>query len=1679
MTVSLSHYTFDEKLHEGADVVLYRGHRDADGERVTLKVPRSEHPGARDLAKLRHEQGILHELSELPAVVRAHRLEKYGDGLALVLEDLDGLPLSALLRTRRLALDELLRLSIALVAVMAELHRRRIIHKDIKPQNIICDREVRRVRLTGFGVATRLSQEMPRAVAPDAIEGTLAYMSPEQTGRMNRAMDYRADYYSLGVTLYEVLTGALPFDAATPMEMVHSHIARTPVPPHERAASIPASLSAIVMKLLAKAAEDRYQSAYGLAADLRRCQAQLEAGTPDEVFPLGRSDHTDELHIPPKLYGRAREGVALAAAFDRIRLGGAELLLVKGSAGVGKSSLVSESHRLVAQHGGYFVAGKFDQFNRSVPYASFAQAFRELCQQLLTERPESLSRWKDELGAALGPSARILIDIIPELELLVGPQPAAPVLGPTETKNRFNLVFQEFVHVCATEQHPLVLFLDDLQWADPGSLRLLHLLLNAPERRHLLIVGAYRGNEVNVAHPLVLTLDDLRKSGGTMSEIKLGALAPDDILALLVDTLSCTAEKVAPLARVVQEKTHGNPFFINRFLAALHAEGLLRFDAPSGSFAWNIDAIRAHQVTDNVVDFMAGKIQELAPETIRVLELAACIGHRFDLHTLSRLNEQTSARTAAQLWEALEEGMAIPIDMEYRFLHLRSASSDSTSDEEFNVAYRFVHDRVHQAAYSLLNERRREETHLRLGRLLWADSGGAPQDEILFDLVNHMNIGAALITEPADRLELGRLNLAAGKKAKAATAYQTAAAYLESGMTLLADAAWDLDYDLAFGLHAERAECEYLSGRFDQAERLFEVLLARARSTRELLQIHELRVLLYCMQGHPGKSLDAGRAALALLDVAVPSKPEELQAALGAEFAAVQVNLAGREILSLRHAPPLANADVESSMRLLVGMCPAAYFTDAMLLAWLGVKQVNLSLIHGHCNLSAYAFMLYGLVSAGVLGRYEEAYQFGRLALDLNEQFDNADLVAKLNFIFGSFISHFRRPLRESLPYLEHARRAGLESGDFQYASFGACISPLARLSLGDALESVREEVDQALLLMQRTQDVLPTSLLTIQRQLIGNLKGETHHRFTLSDDRFDEEAFLASMEAVGLTMVACWYYAANAEVAFLHGDPARALSMAKEAEKRAGTATAMYFTTDLAFFTALSLAARIREAPEAEREEATAALASLEARLATWAESCPENFRHKHLLVLAERAQAAEQDSEALTYYDQAIEWARSGELARDEALANELCANFHLRRGRNRHATTFLGDAYRCYRRWGATAKSAALKVVAAAALDALPAESGRSSEVVTGAQLDVATVLSAAQAIAGELVLDTALERIMRTVVVNAGAQRGFLILERNEKLYVEAMITVEPERVEVRLGTPIGARTDLATTVVRYVARSREAVVLARAGMDRRFAEDPYIASQKPRSILCLALTRGGRLTGVLYLENNAADDSFAAERIEVLGLLASQATITVENALLYEHVQTVTDQLRESNQGLHGANAQLRIELSERVRAESERANLQEQIIRVQRDRLAEMSTPLIPITERIMVMPLIGTMDRLRATQVLETALRGAQGSRAQVVIIDITGMKHVDSGVAGALLSTATALRLVGAEAVLTGIRPEIAQTLVALGVELRSIVTCGTLQSGISFALGKTGESRFLRATTDTRRRGRARSS
>ena len=1349
-------------LWEDGERVFCRAWRlGADGNpgAVLAVLPAAEHPSPASLARLAHEYGLKDELDGAWAV-RPLELGRERGRTMLVFEDPGGEPLERLLGAP-MEVGSFLPLAVSIAAALGKVHRRGLVHKDIKPANILVNRTTGAVKLMGFGIASRLPRERQAPEPPESIAGTLAYMAPEQTGRMNRSIDARSDLYALGVTLYQMLTGALPFSASDPMEWVHCHIARQPVPPAERVPGVPAAVSRIIMKLLAKTAEERYQTAPGLESDLRRCLTQWEARGRIDDFPLGEDDTPDRLLIAEKLYGRAREVDALLAAFDRVVTSGApELVLVSGYSGIGKSAVVHELHKALVPPRGLFASGKFDQYKRDIPYATLVQAFQSLVRTLLGKSEAELASWREALLEALGPNGRLMADLVPELNLVIGEQPPVPELPPQDAQRRFQLVFRRFIGVFARPEHPLALFFDDLQWLDAATLDLLEDLLTQPDVRHLLLIGAYRDNEVDAAHPLRRKLDVVRAVGGKVAEITLAPLAREHLGQLMADALRCEAERAASLVQLVHKKTGGNPFFAIQFVSSLAEEGMLVFDHDAARWSWDLDRIQARGHTDNVVDLMVGKLSRLPAETQTGLQRLACLGSSAEVTTLAIVLERSEELVHTALWPAMCQELV----------------------ERQAVTYRFAHDRVQEAAYSLIPKELRSELHLLIGRQLVAHIPPERRGEAIFGILNQLNRGAALITSRNEREQLAELNLLAGKRAKSATAYASALTYLVAGAALLPQDSWERRHDLAFELELLRAECEFLTGALPEAEQRLAALSTRAASTAERATVVCLRTDLYTALGQSSRAIAVDLDYLRHLGIDWSPHPTEEEARR--EYERIWLQLGSRTIEALIELPLVNDQASLATMDVLTRLGPPALYTDANLLALTICRAVNLSLERGNCDASCSAYVTLGRIAGPLFGDYQAGFRFGRLGCDLVERHGLTRCQARTFMPFAYGVLPWTRHIRSGRDLLRRAFEAANAIGDLTYAAYGGVELNANLLAAGDPLAEVEREAEHGLAFAQKARFEIEIDRIAAQLGLIRTLRGLTPKFGCFNDAQFDEnrmERRLADKPNLARAEFSYWVHKLQAR--FFAGDCAAAVEASSRAQRLLCPWPFTFEIVEYQFYSALSRAASCDSAAADERQQHLDAIAMHHKQLQLWAANCPENFENRAALVGAEIARLEGRELDAEGLYEQAIRSDQVNGFVHNEALANELAGRFYAARGFDRIAHVYLRDARYGYVRWGATGKVRQLDQLYPRLREAEPVSRPTGTIGAPVEHLDLATVLKVSQAVSSEIVLERLLDTLMRTAIEQAGAQRGLLLIPQGTEQRIAAEATTPGDTVKV--------------------------------------------------------------------------------------------------------------------------------------------------------------------------------------------------------------------------------------------------------------------------------------------------------
>ena len=1380
-------------------------------------------------------------------------------------------------------------------------------------------------------------------------------MSPEQTGRMNRALDYRTDFYSLGVTFYELLTGTLPFETTDPLELVHCHIAKQPLPPKKVREQnpplspprrgirgireeIPQALSNIVMKLMAKTVEERYQSAWGIKADLEACLNQLQTKGKISEFSLGTEDISDKFHIPQKLYGREVEVETLLAAFDRVAdnpQSQIEMMLVAGYSGIGKSSLVAEIHKPNTRLRGYFTEGKFDQFQRNIPYSAIVSAFKGLIQQLLTESSSKLAQWREKLLAAVGSNGQVIIDVIPEVELIVGKQAPVPELGSTESQNRFNRVFSQFIRAFCTKKHPLVIFLDDLQWADSATLKLIELMMTDNETQYLFLIGAYRDNEVSPTHPLTIALEGLKKKGVIVNSITLVPLALESISQLIADTLHSDTKKVNSLAELVKQKTGGNPFFVNQFLKTLHSENLITFHFPECSliqeesqgefWQWDIANIKAQDITDNVVELMVGKLKQLPESTQQTLQLAACIGASFNLSTIATVCKKPKHAVAKDLIAGIQDGLVLPI---------------SELDDELLIQdYKFLHDRVQQAAYNSLAEKDRIPVHLQIGSLLLANATSDDLSARLFDIVNHLNIGSSLISSESEKLTLARLNLQAGEKAKSAIAYQPAAEYFETAIQLFGNSSWEVDREYTFNLYYQGAESHYLLANFDRCRQLCQVLLERATSVFEKIQVFHLQMVERISQVDHAGSIAIGFEALNLLEIEVPS-PEDapaLKQAFQQQMQRYKQLLSDRRIANLKTAPEMSDWRAREIIHVCMRMSDPAILSHPLAFNLIAIIGVNCSLEFGNDPVSALIYVFMGIILIGEFRDYKNACDIAVVGLWLAENKSlSAEITAKTIAYWAWNINHWINPTSMNMDYGDKALQNALEANDILYTGYALIVHPVSLLFMGVPLTEVLNATDRCTSYVVKHQRFFHAALCEQIRRLVFCLQGKTQSPLSFNGGSFDEANYLETWQS--MDVIVGHYYMRRLQAFYLFEQYSEVLNLSP-LELGQKVPHAYIPSIQFYFYYALTILATLDDPTYPEKPEHSELLKRSRQLFKTCAIQCEANFQSRHCLIEAEMARIERNTDRAILLYDRAIQSAKTYHLTQIEALGNELAAKFWLAKGKTDFATLHLTQACYLYEKWGAIAKVTQLCDKYSHLLSSFSREKRTLSIHATtnassqpGNILDLASAMKASQAISSEIRLDKLLTKLITILLENTGAQSGFLLLETEGELFIEAEALADGEvtvlqAMPIEFVKPDGEIPLLSSAIINYVLRTQQSLVLDDAMNKGNFTNENYIKKYGVKSVFCVPLLNQGQLNGIVYLENNLTTGAFTPDRLEVIQLLSGQAAIAIENARLYHRLEdynhTLEEKVEQRTQELQQNNQQLQQTLKKLQRTQAQ------------------------------------------------------------------------------------------------------------------------------------------------------------
>lgn len=1418
----------------------------------------------------------------------------------------------------RFPVSDFLLLAKQLTDCVKNLHRRGILINVLSPAVVLYDPAVQRLRLDTAGILLgdllpAMDNTPDNPALPNRHALQLPYTAPEQTGRLNCPVDHRSDLYSLGTVLYAMITGRPPFAFEDPTEIIHAHLARNPTPPTRIWIDIPEQLSGMIMKLMEKTPAARYQSTYGLLADINQCKKQYgETGT-ILPFALGSEDVPETVHIAPKLFGREHELAQMMDVFERVRNSGAEMILLNGDAGIGKTRLVQEMNRHVAKAGGYVGVGKYDPLQRNYPYSAIIQAFQEVIRQILTESAEQIQIWKKKLLEAIGIHGQIMVNVIPEIELIIGPQPPAPEMSSPEAQNRFHKMFERFIQVFARPNHPLVLFLDDLHWIDSASLKLMEQFLSAATIPYCLFIGAFRGNELAKNRNLSMAFSAILKNQFPITMIPLSGIEAEHVRQIIIASLSKKVENLDRLPQIIREKTGGNPFFIGQFILAMAAKRILCFDYDTGVWQWHEDAVTTETITDNVVGIMLDEIQKLPGGTQNIMKLAACIGDRFDFQILAAVSETPLAETARLLAESVKAGYIRARGESNRLLHEIIAAGKSnipapdfsTENQYPSFVFEFLHDRVRQAVYSLVPIEQRKPVHFRIGRLMLKHMKQAHFPYNIFNLVNQLNYGVDMIGTGPDPIELAGLNLKAGRMAKESTAYALALSYLITGVTLLPKTCWNEQYALARDLYFEKMECEYLNRNFDSADTSFRVITEHVRSDMDKARAFNIKMIMFAGQARHQEAVAIGLAGLRFLGVYL-AEPGGIGSVLPTLLLS-RLRLSRRSIVQLSQLPEASDPRQDLIMKMLMNISFSAYLCNPYLIVTVAIQIIRRSMKYGNTHASSTGYVIYGAVLCAIFGAYDKGNRFGDLSLRIQETFGQAETNPKIFLYYAMGICLWRHPIPIALEHNRNGLADALETGDCNYAVYHIQSILIFLFAQGTPLAKIYSECETYYDYISGTGDSAALNYLISLQQVIKCLQGRTENDTRIDDRDFSEGPHIERIAAENIPIILLRHHLLKMRLLYIMGDMDEAFRLSKICEGLLKYHIGTIIVAEFYCYQSLILTARYRSASRMEKTTTRYRLRRNEKAIAAMARTCPANFEHKRYLLQAEKARIQNRMSDAVLYFQKAIQSARENSFIQMEAIADELAARLYLEMGLVTLAAALLSDAFQAYQKWGADAKTARLVKQHP---NLLPHQTGPLLVPTASRRIDYTDVMNSLRTISTEIVLDNLIKKLMQLVIRNAGARKGVLLLNTDNRLTVRAVGHIgDPIRVTLQ-NDAVTNRTDMLAAAIHYVQRTRKTLVLDDAFRQGAFSADPYMIQARPKSVLCLPLLRKDTLIGILYLENDITAGTFTPDRMETLQLIASQAAISFENARLYDHVLQKEKDLRNLSEKLRSLSSEL-------------------------------------------------------------------------------------------------------------------------------------------------------------------------
>lgn len=1517
-------YQVQEKLFESSNTLVYRAKNtlesESDDTTFILKQLKHQYPTPEQLARFRKEFEVSKKLGG-KGVLKAHKLLRHENSLVMVLEDINGESVANLYQDKAMRIPEFLRFALKLVDCIDTVHQNKVIHKDINPSNIIMDKKTQRLKVIDFGISSELEYEEASAVANAVFKGTFAYISPEQTGRMNQGVDYRTDFYSLGVTFYQLLTGKLPFEADDPMEWVHAHIAKLPISPDIVNETIPPTIAKIVLKLLAKNVDDRYSTLFGLKRDLEQCRREFSSFGKISDFALGSADYSGQFNISKQLVGRENEVKALLEAYDEIGLGNKEIVTISGASGIGKTSLIHEIKKPVLLKSGYYLESKFEQFGRTVPYSAIISVVRSLIQQILSETDSSITRWKKLFKESMHGFEHILIEQIPELKYVLEEPTSETVIKNTELDNKFSETFKKLFAGMCKSQRPIVIFFDDMQWADLSSLELIKALATDKKMEKLMLIMAYRDNEVSAAHPFIQTLNELSSEGVYWIDIELAPLTVDDTNKLLSNSMRMDEQTCRPLASLCHNKTLGNPFYLNQFVLSLHDKNEIVFNKDSYHWSWDLTRIKQIESADNVIDLVVGKLSKLGDEALKLLQIASVMGNQFELGTLVSISERTLAQVAENLFEALQLGLISPLNDSYKWAQFLEVDDVSEYQELVNSQkprYRFVHDRVQQAAYQIVSDTQRLEYHLTIGKSLLFSLNSKELNDRVFETVNHLNSVDILSVEPALRLQVAELNLMAATKAKSSAAYHQAEDYIQKSLQLLENEDWTNVADLAAKVHIEAAELSCIAAEYEKMDVFLGELLLHNKSVIHQLLAAELELIALIAQHKSAEAVAKGVDTLSLIDIHLPKQPNE-EDVFGVITNTVELltDVTPTELLA---QSTISDEKIAIAMRVLNQICSPSYQSNPLLFPIVVCNLVQLTRQHGNTSASCFAFATYGLLLNGMLGKTAEATEMTEFAIKLVHQLNVPEVECMTQYVSTTFVEVWTQPIPDTVSQLRHNYQLGIMRGDNEYACWSAMMEIVHAFYCGHNLETLKAQTITYLQMMHEIKQETASIHMSVFAQLLELLLDPSASKASFSGTFYDESVGKQVHEQANDNTALGILGMVKIHLAFNQNEYATVVRLCAETLPFLGGLVSSIYIPNYHFMHGVAHCLLASEALTTTEisDHKQAAAAELE-QLSKWtrldSEKC--NFKAKYHLLNAEFKRISEAFSlDLINEYERAISTAQITGFNNEEALANEYFGYFWLQLSKIDIAQIYLRRAEYLFDLTGNKNKLAKFKYDHAQILE-VPV-SRPTTDIVNRPQtmgtaditnLDLSSVMKASQAISKEIVREKLLQKMMILVLENAGAQTGKLILDVQQNWKIVADADISTGAVDLNEQGTINLADDirLPVTVVQYVYRTREVVVLSEESIDERFPTDLYLIKHKPKSVLCMPILHRGHVDGFLYLENNVLVNAFTPERLEIVKLLASQTVISLENADLYKELE---QRVQERTKSLNEANAKL-------------------------------------------------------------------------------------------------------------------------------------------------------------------------